>query len=204
MGVLSDFRTHLLLAVSVLIGSAIPFVPTGEMVSGASAYAAHSRVNAFVIFVITFVCSVLGDLIMLGEFRLGARTLRPWIARRKFGAAVKKAETAVTTNAFHAIVTGRLIPGGRTPVLVALALARYPAGRFLRYDLLACALWAAVYTTIGTIGGRVANHPIWAMAVAIAFSICLGLGIQQLRRLNDWRLHRHDPAPAPESETAPH
>jgi membrane protein DedA with SNARE-associated domain len=195
VSLLGDFRTHVLLAVSVLIGTAIPFVPTGEMVSGASAYAAHSKVNAVAIFLITFVCSVLGDLIMLGEFRLGARKLRPWIRRRSFGTAVAKAEQAVTKNAFHAIVTGRLIPGGRTPVLVALALARYPARRFLRYDLLACALWAAVYTTIGSIGGRVANHPIWAMAVAVAFSICLGLGINQLRRLNNWRLHRKDSLP---------
>lgn len=178
-----------------MVGSAIPFVPTGEMVSGASAYATHSKVSAVAIFVITFVCSVLGDLIMLGEFRLGARKLRPWIARRRFGTTVKKAQAAVTENAFHAIVTGRLIPGGRTPVLIALALARYSPRRFVLYDLLACALWAAVYTSIGTIGGRVATHPIWAMAVAIAFSICLGLGIQQLRKLNDWRLHRNDPTP---------
>ena len=202
MGLLSDFRTHLVLAASVLVGSAVPFVPTGEMVSGASAYAAHSKVNGFAIFVITFVCSVLGDLIMLAEFRLGARKLRPWIARRKFGTAVKKAEKAVTRNAVHAIVTGRLIPGGRTPVLVALALARYPVRRFLPYDLLACALWATVYTTIGSIGGRVAHHPVWAMAIAIAFSVCLGLGVQQVRKLMDRRQRRNNPAPESESTAA--
>ena len=88
----------------MLLGSAIPFVPTGEMVSGAAAFASHSRLNVLLIFLITWICSVLGDTVMLVEARLGARRLRPWIARRRFADRVDSARLGLTSNAFNAIV----------------------------------------------------------------------------------------------------
>lgn len=177
---------HLLLAVSVLVGSAIPFIPTGEMVSGAAAVASHSKLNVLLIFVITWVCSVLGDTVMLMEARLGRRRLQGWLDRAKFGDRVRTAQHGLTANAFNAVVTGRLIPGGRTPVIVALGLSRFPVRRFILLDTVACALWAGIYSTIGSIGGRIANHPLWAMVIAIAFAVSMGVAVQEIRKLWHW------------------
>jgi membrane protein DedA with SNARE-associated domain len=177
---------HLLLAASVLVGSAIPFVPTGEMVSGAAAYASHSELNLVLIFLITWVCSVLGDTVMLVEARLGRRRLQQWLLRGKFGERVQVAQQGLTRNAYNAVITGRLIPGGRTPVIVALGLSRFPVRRFMLVDTLACALWAGIYSTIGSIGGRIANHPVWAMVVAIAFAVSVGVLVQELIKLAHW------------------
>ncbi len=199
MGVVGLLKSHLLLALAVLLGSAIPFVPTGEMVSGAAAFASHSRLNVVLIFVITWTCSVLGDTAMLAEARLGARKLRPWIARRKFADRVTAAEVGLTRNAFNAIVTGRLIPGGRTPIIVALGLSRFSLRRFMLFDTVACALWAGIYSTIGSIGGRIARHPVWAMVVAIAFAVSMGALVQQIARLVAWRRSRRAPEPGPSS-----
>jgi membrane protein DedA with SNARE-associated domain len=170
----------------VLLGSAIPFVPTGEMVSGAAAFASHSRLNVLLIFLITWICSVLGDTVMLVEARLGARKLRPWIARRRFAERVTSAQSGLTNNAFNAIVTGRLIPGGRTPIIVALGLSRFSLRRFMLFDTVACALWAGIYSSIGSIGGRIAQHPVWAMVIAIAFAVSIGALVQQLIKLIAW------------------
>ena len=178
--------SHLLLAAAVLLGSAIPFVPTGEMVSGAAAFASHSRLNVLLIFLITWICSVLGDTVMLVEARLGARRLRPWIARRRFADRVDSARLGLTSNAFNAIVTGRLIPGGRTPIIVALGLSRFSVRRFMLFDTVACALWAGIYSSIGSIGGRIAQHPVWAMVIAIAFAVSIGALVQQVLRLIGW------------------
>lgn len=197
---MGPLQNHLLLALAVLLGSAIPFVPTGEMVSGAAAVASHSELNVALIFLITWVCSVLGDTVMLIEARLGARRLRPWIARRKFAERVQTAQSGLARNAFNAVVTGRLIPGGRTPVIVALGLSRYPIRRFMAYDAVACALWAGIYSSIGSVGGRVAHHPVWAMVVAIAFAVSMGALVQQIRRFLEWRRERRSqasPQPAP-------
>jgi membrane-associated protein len=182
--------SHLLLAVAVLVGSAIPFVPTGEMVSGAAAFASHSRLNVLLIFLITWICSVLGDTVMLVEARLGARRLRPWIARRRFADRVDSARLGLTNNALNAIVTGRLIPGGRTPIIVALGLSRFSVRRFMLFDTVACALWAGIYSSIGSIGGRIAHHPVWALVVAIAFAVSVGALVQQVLRLIGWLRER--------------
>jgi membrane protein DedA with SNARE-associated domain len=178
------------LALSVTVGSALPFVPTGEMVSGAAAVAAHSRLNVVLIFLITWVCSVIGDTVMLLEARLGARKLRPWIARRKFAGRVEQAQESLTKNSFNAIITGRLIPGGRTPVIVALGLSRFSIRRFMLIDAVACALWAGIYSSLGSIGGRIAHHPIWAMVIAIAFATSIGVLVQKIRVLLAWRRER--------------
>src|SRR4051812_25776494 len=156
------------------------------MVSGAAAFASHSRLNVLLIFVITWVCSVLGDTVMLVEARLGARRLRPWIARRRFADRVDSARLGLTSNALNAIVTGRLIPGGRTPIIVALGLSRFPVRRFMAFDTVACALWAGIYSSIGSIGGRIAHHPLWALVVAIAFAVSVGALVQQVLRLIGW------------------
>jgi membrane protein DedA with SNARE-associated domain len=185
-----QLRGHLLLALSVTLGSAIPFVPTGEMVSGAAAVAAHSRLSIPLIFVITWLSSVLGDTILMLEARVGARKLRPWLAKTRYATRVEQAQTGLTRNAFNAIITGRLIPGGRTPVIVALGLSRFSIRRFLLADAVACALWAGIYSTIGSIGGRIAHHPIWAMVIAIGFAASMGVLVQRIRAALVWRRDR--------------
>lgn len=151
------------------------------MVSGAAAVASHAEeLNVLWVFLITWVCSVLGDTLMLIESRLGAHKLRPWLARRKFHARVQQAQESLTSNAFNAILTGRLIPGGRTPVILALGLSRYSIRRFVLYDAVACAVWAFIYSSLGSIGGRVAHHPVWGMVIAIAFAVSVGLLVTRI------------------------
>ena len=185
-----QIRGHILLFLAVAIGSAIPFVPTGEMVSGSSALAAHSRLDVFLIFLITWVASVLGDTVLLLEARMGSRRLRPWLERRKYADRVHEAEKKLHSNAFTAIVTGRLVPGGRAPVIIALGLGRFPLRRFLPADLVGCGLWALIYSTIGSIGGKIANHPLWGMVIAIAFAVCISLVVQQVIKFVQWRRKR--------------
>jgi membrane protein DedA with SNARE-associated domain len=185
-----QLRGHLLLAAWVLIGSALPFVPTGEMVSAAAAVASHSNSSAWLIFGITWICSVLGDTIMLAEFRWSARWTRPWTQRGRLSGRINQAQEALSRNAFHAILTGRLIPGGRTPVIAALGLSHYPVRRFLPASILACGVWSAIYASIGTIGGRVADQPFWSTLIAIGFALSIGLLVQQIRRWLERRSER--------------
>jgi membrane protein DedA with SNARE-associated domain len=185
---------YLLLFAAVTVGSAIPFLPTGEMVSGAAALAAHSRGDVVVIFLIAWIASVVGDTLLLLEARVGARRIRAWIDRRTFAARVHQAERRLHLNAFSAVVTGRLVPGGRAPIIIALGLGRYPLRRFVPYDAVACALWAAVYTAIGSVGGRLAGHPLWGIVLAIVIAVALSAVVQAtgwlLRRRRTRRLER--------------
>ncbi len=190
---MDQIRGHILLFLAVTIGSAIPFVPTGEMVSGSSALAAHSRIGIFLIFLVTWLASVIGDTLLMLEARLGARKLRPWLARRKYADRVHQAEEKLHHNAFSAIITGRLVPGGRAPVIIALGIGRYSLRRFVPYDAVACGLWALIYSTIGSIGGRVASHPVWGMVIAVAFAVCISVLVQQIIRFVAWVRRRRSP-----------
>lgn len=190
---MDQIRGHILLFLAVTIGSAIPFVPTGEMVSGSSALAAHSKIGIFLIFIVTWIASVIGDTLLMLETRLGARKLGPWLARRKYADRVQQAQEKLQHNALSAIITGRLVPGGRAPVIIALGVARYPLRRFVPYDTIACGLWALIYSTIGSIGGRVASHPFWGMVIAIAFAVCISVLVQQIIRFVSWLQRRRYP-----------
>ncbi len=180
----------MLLFVAVTVGSAIPFLPTGELVSGAAAIAQSSRSEVVTIFLIAWAASLLGDTILLLEARLGARRIRGWIDQRAFAARVHQAERKLHLNAFNAVVTGRLLPGGRAPVIIALGLGRFSRRRFVAYDAVACALWAAVYAGLGSLGSQLADHPAWGTVIAIVFAVLLGVLVQQVTRFVRWRQAR--------------
>lgn len=196
---MDQIRAHLLLFLAVAVASAIPFVPTGEMVSSSSALAAHSRHQIYIIFLVTWAASVLGDTLLLLEARLGAGKVRRWLARWKYSYRVDQAQHKLKHNAFTAVVTGRLVPGGRAPVIIALGLSRFSVRRFVLFDIVACGMWAAVYSTIGSIGGRIAAHPLWGMGLAIVFAIAIGVLVQQSMRLVTWLQNRR-PKTVPQPE----
>jgi membrane protein DedA with SNARE-associated domain len=184
------------LASSVLLGSAIPFLPTGELVSGSAALVADSWLSIALIFAVSWVCSLLGDTVLLLEVRLLRGHLEVWLDRRKFGGRVRRAQAALTNNAFGAVMTGRLIPGGRAPVIIALGLSRFPVRQFVKIDLAACAAWAAVYSVIGALGGSLVSNPVWAMVIAVAAAVSLSVVVQRLRPLvAGWRSPTRDGLP---------
>jgi membrane protein DedA with SNARE-associated domain len=171
------------LASSVVLGSAIPFMPTGELVSGSAALVAHSWLSVSLIFVVSWVCSVLGDTLLLLEVRLLRGRLEVWLDRHKIGGRVRRAQEALTDNAFGAVMTGRLLPGGRAPVIIALGLSPFPVRQFVKNDVVACAAWAAVYSVIGALGGSLVSNPVWAMVIAIAAAVSLSVVVHRLRPL---------------------
>ncbi|WP_395400497.1 hypothetical protein ACHMXB_17745 [Arthrobacter sp. UC242_113] len=96
---------------------------------------------------------------------------------------VGKARDMVARNAFSAVVTGGLVPGGRAPVIIALGLAGYPMHYFILFGAAACALWAAIYTAIGFVGGTAAGQPALGVILAVLVAAALGGVFQLARRL---------------------
>lgn len=171
---MSEATSYLVLGLLVLVGSAVPFVPTGELVSGAAALSDMSVRPAVTIFVISWAASLGGDTLLLLEARASRGRVERWLDRRALAARVRRAQLAVLERGTQAIVVGRLVPGGRAPVILALGLSRYPVRRFVGVDAVACAMWATVYTLIGTVGGSVVGQPVWGVVIAIAAALALG------------------------------
>ncbi|WNB84560.1 VTT domain-containing protein [Cellulomonas sp. ATA003] len=174
------------LGLAVLVASAVPFVPTGEIVSGAAALAGGSVPAALTLYVVVLVASVLGDGVMyvaatVAADRLPARA-RAWLAARRSAPAVRRARRDISGRAYRSLLVGRLVPGARAPVIIALGAGRCAPGTFVAADVLACAVWAGLYVTIGAVGARVTGHPVAGTALAVACAVTLGLTVQGVRR----------------------
>ncbi|MGQ7295854.1 DedA family protein [Quadrisphaera sp. KR29] len=180
-----------LLGLGVLIGSAVPFVPTGEVVSAAATLASGSWPDLVAVFAVVLVASVLGDsALLLGAGTLSRRVTpaqRAWLGSRRLAPAVRRARAGIASHAPQAVLTGRLVPGGRAPVIIALGVARYPVGRFMAADALACGAWAATYVALGAVGGHLSGHPVLGVAVAVVCAAALGLAVSRVQRVRGRR-----------------
>ena len=176
----------LLVGLIVLLGSSIPFVPTGQVLSGAAALASGSWSTLLLVYGVCVAASVLGDAALFVGARVAAHHLpgrtQRWLVARRFFPAVRSARAGIAAHAGQAVVTGRLLPGGRAPVVVALASGRHPLTRFLAADVLACALWAALYVTLGALGGRVAGTPLLGTVLAVSAAVVVGLVLRLVAR----------------------
>lgn len=166
------------LFVLVVLGSLVPVVPTGALVSTAAAVAFHHTApfSLLLVFLIASAAAFLGD---LGLYWLGARGVRSkngsrWLERLRDRSAPERlaqAQTKLEEHGVLVLVLSRLVPAGRIPVMLACLLAKLPVRRFARGDLPACLAWALTYQLIGILGGSLFSEPWQGVAAAVALTV---------------------------------
>jgi len=176
----------------VVLGSLVPVVPTGALVSSAAVVAFHQTepVALAVVFGVAALAAFLGDVALywLGlrgvRSRGGSRVLHR-LQERVDDGTLDRSQRQLEEHGAAVLVLSRLIPAGRLPVMVACLLAEMPLRRFVRGDIVACLAWAASYQLIGILGGSLFPEP-WqgvALAVGLTFAIAAGPGVvRRLRR----------------------
>jgi membrane protein DedA with SNARE-associated domain len=167
----------------VVLGSLVPVVPTGALVSGAGVVAFHQSdpVSTLYVFVVAAFAAFLGDIALywLGMRGVRSRNGSRWLHRlqdRVDDSTLDRAQRQLDEHGAAVLVLSRLIPAGRLPVMVACLLAEMPLRRFARGDVVACLAWAAAYQLIGVLGGSLFPEP-WqgvALAVGLTFAIAAG------------------------------
>lgn len=169
--------THLaLLAAAIVVASAVPFLPTGELVAGTLAWFGSSPRMAVAVFVVAWVASVVGDSILFLESRLVARPIKNRLAGRSVGGPrVRGLVDRIGRGPITAMVVARLVPGGRAPMIMTLAAANVPPRTFLLGDVIGCGIWAALYSLIGTLGAGLADDPRVAAGLAVIVAAVVGL-----------------------------
>jgi membrane protein DedA with SNARE-associated domain len=174
----------------VVLGSLVPVIPTGAVVSGAAAVAFHdtSPVSLALVFVTGTVAAYVGDLAL---YWLGARGVRSkkgsrWLARLRERASAEQLATArrrLDEHGMAVLTLSRLVPAGRIPVMVACLLAGMPVRRFARGDLPACVAWAIAYQLIGILGGSLFAKPWQGVAVAVGLTVLISVAPPLVKRL---------------------
>lgn len=184
----------------VALGSLVPVVPTGALVSGAAVVAFHQTApfSLALVFVTAALAAFLGDIALYWLGRRGARSKNGsrWLHRLQSRAEPGRLEAAQRKLDEHGVtvlVLSRLVPAGRIPVMVACLLAELPLRRFARGDMPACLAWAVAYQLIGILGGSLLPEPWQGVALAVVLTLLISAAPPVWRWLRDSR-ERHEAA----------
>jgi membrane protein DedA with SNARE-associated domain len=170
------------LAGAVLIGAVLPVLPTGAAVSAGAVLASHSNPIGLVgVLIAGAGGAYAGDLIVYAGCRAGGETLARKIGWLRDNASLDALRVRLAEHEITVLLTSRLIPGGRVPVLLAAGLAGYRWHRFAVVDLIAASLWSAVYMAIGLLGYALFDKP-WQGVVAAIVLVLLTTVISSLIR----------------------
>ena len=167
------------LAGAVLVGAVLPVLPTGAAVSAGAVLALHNNLIA------GMAGAYAGDLIVYAGCRFGGERLAKRVGWLRDNASLDALRVRLDAHEVSVLLTSRLIPGGRVPVLLAAGLAGYPWERFALVDLAASSLWAAVYMAIGLLGYALFDEPwqgVLAAIVLVVLVTVLSSLVQRARR----------------------
>jgi membrane protein DedA with SNARE-associated domain len=177
----------------VLLGSLVPVVPTGALVSSAAVVAFHHAAPAVSLVVVLLVASLAafaGDVALywLGRRGMESRGGTRWLERIRDRAPQERLDHALERLHRHAVsvlVLSRMIPAGRLPVILACLVARWPLRRFARGNGLACLAWAATYQVIGVLGGSLFSEPWKGVVAAVLLTLAISAAPTVWNRLRD-------------------
>jgi membrane protein DedA with SNARE-associated domain len=162
----------------VAVGSLVPVVPTGALVSSAAVVALHqsSPYSSLIVFAVASTAAFLGDICLywLGQRGVRSRNGSKWLRTLSDRAAPERLAQARQKLDEHGgvvLVLSRLVPAGRIPVMLACLLGRMPLRRFARGDVPACLAWAATYQLIGVLGGWLFPEPWQGVAAAVGLTL---------------------------------
>ena len=178
------------LAGAVLLGAVLPVLPTGAAVSAGAVLASHSAPPIGLVGVLIAGAggAYLGDLIVYAGCRAGGERLAKRVGWLRENASLDALRIRLAEHEVSVLLTSRLIPGGRVPVLLAAGLAGYPWQRFALVDLTASSLWAAVYMAIGLLGYALFDEPWQGVAAAIVLVLLTTVVSSLVQRYRQQRM----------------
>ncbi|WP_407566400.1 DedA family protein [Streptomyces sp. 184] len=174
----------------VLVGSLVPVVPTGALVSSAAVVAFHREAPyaLLLVFATASIAAFLGDVALywLGSRGVRSRNGSRWLDRLRDRVApeqLAQAQRKLERHRIPVLVLSRLMPAGRIPVMLACLLARMPLHTFVRGNFPACLAWAATYQLIGILGGSLFPEPWQGVAAAVVLTVLIAVAPPLWRRL---------------------
>jgi membrane protein DedA with SNARE-associated domain len=185
------------LAGAVLIGAVLPVLPTGAAVSAGAVLASHHNPIGLVgVLIAGAAGAYAGDLIVYAACRAGGETLAKKVGWLRNNASLDNLRERLAKHEITVLLTSRLIPGGRIPVLLAAGISGYRWHRFAVVDLIASSVWSAVYMAIGLLGYALFDKP-WQGVVAAIVLVLLTTVISSLIQ----RLRKKSATPSAEPAT---
>ncbi|MGI4896012.1 MAG: DedA family protein [Janthinobacterium lividum] len=183
----SWFLALIVLLAAVLVGAILPVIPTGAAVSAMAALALHRSVLSLVeVLVVGAVAAYVGDVVLYALLHSSETRVSRFLHRRSsLGKAADYIQDLGERLARHdvrTLLTSRLLPGARVPVMIAAASTKYPVHRFAVANVVPALSWALAYAAIGLAGRSVSERPWVGVLVAIGFGIVASALVSLVQR----------------------
>ena len=176
------------LLAAVTVGAVLPVVPTGAAVSAMAALAHHRSPGALAsVLVVAAVAAWAGDVALYALLHRSESGLTRLLERRalagRASAHVGELGRALVTHDVRTLLTSRLLPGARVPVMIAAASVDYPVRRFAVADVVPALTWTAAYGLLGLLGRSVSDRPLAGVVVAVVLGLVASSVVGLAQRL---------------------
>ncbi|MFX0594128.1 DedA family protein [Melissospora conviva] len=167
----SPSTAYLVLFGLLVVDAFVPVVPTQAIMITGGALTVYGglslpmtiAVGALGVFVGDLACYLLGRHLRRRAPDTGVDPTRPGLIRRALQRAGRLHRPGPVS-----FMLCRFVPGGRMAACFHAGRSRYPARRFLAYEVTAALAWAAYGTLAGRIGGRALAGAGWELALVAA------------------------------------
>lgn len=175
------------LLAAVVTGALLPVLPTGAVVSAMAALGHHRSWLSFgEVVVVGAAAAYVADLVLYTLLLRGAHTRAGRRLQRQAEAHGHLDELGerLARHDVGTLVTSRLLPGARIPVMAAAAATSYPVVRFAVANVVPAVCWALAYGALGLAGRGVSDKPWVSVVVAVGFGVLASGAVSLVRR---WR-----------------
>lgn len=178
---LKDFSSspwfYAILFAIALVDSVLPIVPSETLVIIGGVSAGGGSLSIVAVVVCAATGAFIGDNL---SYFIGARA-SAFITRRYSRTDKGKRRLEQAIHQIHErggllLITARFIPGGRTLLTLSCGVTRQPRKWFVRWTIIAAAIWANYAALLGYIGGKTfsGNH---TLAFMVAFGCAIGVSV---------------------------
>ncbi|PRY16063.1 VTT domain-containing protein [Kineococcus rhizosphaerae] len=174
------------LLAAVVLGALLPVLPTGAVVSAMAALGHHrSWVSLGEVVVVGAAAAYVADVVLYTLLLRGAHTRlgRRLQRRAEAHGHLDELGERLSRHDVGTLVTSRLLPGARIPVLAAAAATEYPVVRFAVANVVPAVCWALAYALLGLAGRGVSDRPWVSVVAAVAFGLAASGVVSLVRRL---------------------
>jgi len=182
------------LLAAVGVGAVLPVIPTGAAVSAMAALAHHrSPASLLSVLVVAAAAAWIGDLVLYALLHRSESGLSRLLERRalagRASAHVEELGRRLVTHDVRTLLTSRLLPGARVPVMLAAASVDYPVRRFAVADVVPALTWTVAYGLLGLLGRSVSDRPLAGVVVAVVLGLGASGVVGLVQRLRARRAH---------------
>jgi membrane-associated protein len=184
--------SYLVVFVIAMLDAFFPIVPSEATAIAAGVVAGTGGLRVELVILAAALGAIVGDNISFaGGHFLGERLNQRFFQGEKAKKRVEWARKLLQERGGYLIVVARFIPGGRTVVTFTAGFVDgMPWHRFIRFDVLAGAIWGAYSVLLGYFGGRTFEEEPWkGLLLAFAIALVVTGAVELVRHLRGRQAH---------------